>query len=513
MDENLIYGKNRITRIVSVEPDDNSLKLFRRLEDGTLETSFIKNKYWILSNRKINKSWIRLNGNSHYCFGKQFETLKEMKTAKFFLGKAGEDVYGVSDGKESSLIHTGATYYKDMKPSDLAVLSFDIETTGLDPNHPDAKVLLISNTFRHNGKTTKKLFAYDEYDDEGYMIQNWCEWVETINPDCIIGHNIFGFDLPYLNTRGKFFKTELNLGRDNSPMKINKHPSDKRVDGSRDLSYHKCIVYGREIVDTMFLAMDYDIGKKYETFGLKKIISQEGLEKKDRIFYDASKIRFNYKDPEEFKKIKAYCIDDSDDALALFDLMVPAKFYLANSIPKSFQEMVCSASGAQLNSFLVRSYLQNAHSIPKASQLEYVKGGISFGVPGIYSNVIKIDLKSAYPSQVLRFKLFDPEKDPQGNFYKMVHHFTYERFELKDKYEQTKDQYYSDREQASKVVINSAYGLMATPGLNFNCSWIAKKITKETRDMIELSLKWSSGKDMEFYKQYMKEEHEQLSDM
>lgn len=510
MDENLIYGKNKTDRIVSIECHDNSLKIFRRLEDGSLEESFIPNKYWLLAHRQINKSWIKLNGELHYKWGKQFETLKEMKTAKYFLGKSEEDVYGISDGKEQSMVNKGITYYKGMTPKDLSVLSFDIETTGLDPNHPDAKVLLISNTFRHNGKIDKRLFAYNDYHMDDFMIEDWCKWVREMNPDCLIGHNIFSFDLPYLNTRIKAYEPKtLDLGRDNSPMKINKYPSDKRVDGSRDLSYHKCIVYGREIVDTMFVAMDYDIAKKYETFGLKKIISQEGLEKKDRIFYDASKIRFNYKDPEEFKKIKAYCIDDSDDALALFDLMIPAKFYLAHSIPKSFQEMICSASGSQLNSFLVRSYLQNAHSIPKTSQLEYVKGGISFGIPGIYSNVIKIDLKSAYPSQVLRFKLFDPEKDPNGNFYKMVHHFTYERFELKDKYKATGDKYYSDREQASKVVINSAYGLMATPGLNFNCGWIAQKITHETRQMINKALEWSSGKDMEFYKQYMKEnEHE-----
>jgi DNA polymerase elongation subunit (family B) len=81
----------------------------------------------------------------------------------------------------------------------------------------------------------------------------------------------------------------------------------------------------------------------------------------------------------------------------------------------------------------------------------------------------------------------------------MVHHFTYERFDLKDKYKATGDKYYSDREQASKVIINSAYGLMATPGLNFNCTWIARKITESTRQMIDMSLRWASGKDSEFY--------------
>lgn len=505
MDENLIYGKNPLQRIVSIEPDDGAVKIFRRTEEGDLEESFLSVKYWILANQQIDKSWVRLNGHLHYKYGKQYDTLKEMKTAKFFLKKDEYDIYAPSDGKEQIMLNKGITYFKGMKPIDISVLSFDIETTGLDPKSPDAKVLLISNTLRHKGETVKKLFAYDDYESEADMIASWCDWVIINDPDCMIGHNIFAFDLPYLNTRSI---EGLRLGRDDSYMRVDKYVSDKRVDGSRDFHYNKSRIYGREIVDTMFLAIDYDIGKKYETYGLKKIISQEKLEKKDRTFYPADQIRFRYKDPIEWQKIKDYCVDDSDDALALFDLMIPAKFYMAHSIPKSFQEIICSASGAQLNSFLVRSYLQNAHSIPKTSQLEYVKGGISFGVPGIYSNVIKIDLKSAYPSQVLRFKLYDPQKDPNGNFYKMVHHFTYERFELKDKYKETGDKYYSDREQASKVIINSAYGLAATPGLNFNCTWMARKITEETRKMIEFSLEWSSGKNMEFYKQYMKDKEE-----
>lgn len=509
MNDQLIYGKNPLDRIVSLEPEVESLRIFRRLENGSLEESSIPNRYWLLSNKPHDKYWVKLHGNLHYKWGKQFKSQPDMKQSKYFLKKAFADIYSINDGKEASMVNRGLTYFKDMKPKDLSVLSFDIETTSLDPNIPEAKLLLISNTFRHQGKTEKRLFSYDEYDDEGEMIDHWCEWVQYMNPDCLIGHNCFGFDLPYLYNRAKKFSTSLYLGRNGDPVKFDNYSSYKRKDQTQDIEYKKARIYGREIVDTYFLSIDYDVvEKKYETYGLKNIIKQEGLEKKDRVFYNADEIRHKYKDPEEWAKIKTYCIDDSDDALSLFDLMIPARFYLTQSIPKSFQEIICSATGAQLNSFLVRSYLQEAHSIPKASQVEYVKGGISFGIPGIYENVIKIDLKSAYPSQILRFKLYDKEKDPNANFYKMVYHFTYERFALKDKFKETGDRYYLDREQAAKVVINSAYGLCNTPGLNFN--WIngAKKITKETRDVIELALKWASNKDMTFYKQYMKEESE-----
>lgn len=513
MDKHLIYGKDDTQGVVSIEPEDQCLRIFQRTPNGELFDFDIPNKYWILANRQIDRSWIKLRGELHYRFGKQFKTVADMRQAKYFLKENQEDIFCINDGKESSMVNKGITYYKGMKPKDLAVLSFDIETTSLDPNLPEAKLLLISNTFRHKGKITKKLFAYDEYADEGDMIDNWVEFVLEYNPDCLIGHNLMNFDIPYLYARAKLANTNLYLGRDESPIKFDKYESKKRKDQTQDIHYFKSKIYGREIVDTYFLSLDYDVvEKKYDSYGLKNIIKQEKLEKPGRVFYDANEIRHKYTIPEEWEKIKAYCVDDSDDSLALFDLMCPAKFYLANSIPKSFQEMVCSASGSQLNSFLLRSYIQEAHSVPKADKAEYVKGGISFGIPGIYKNVIKIDLKSAYPSQVLRFKLYDPEKDPNGNFYKMVHHFTYERFELKDKYKETKDRYYYDREQANKVVINSAYGLCNTAGLNFNWIWGAKKITSETRDMINFSLEWASGKNPEFFHQYLKEYKNEVED-
>lgn len=505
MNEELIYGKSPIKGIVSLESNDEHIELFIQNEHGEVESKKIDNRFWILCNEDPG-NFKRLKGESYYKWGKQFKTKAELYNFK--NSHYHNDLFMVYDLKESSMVLKGLTYFKGLKPKDISILSFDLETTSLDHNE-HAKILLISNTFRKNGILTRKLFAYDDYSDEGEMLLDWCRWVRKMDPSILCGHNINGFDLLYLKFIADKYDLDLNLGRDGSPLRIKTRQSKKRVDGSRDIHYFKSAIYGREIVDTMFLSINYDIvAKKYVSYGLKQIIKQEGLEKANRTFYDASQIRFNYQKPTEWAKIKEYCKDDSDDALALFDLMVPAHFYLANSIPKSFQAITESATGSQLNSFLLRSYIQYGHSIPKASQLSKVKGGISFGIPGIYSNVIKIDLKSAYPSQVLRFKLYDPIKDPEANFYKMVHHFTYERFDLKEQYEKTKDPYYLAREQAGKIVINSAYGLMNTPGLNFNNSDIANKITEETRDMIELSLKWSSDKDMTFYKQYMKEEDE-----
>lgn len=499
----LIFGKDPTERIVSIEVDDNIATVFMEDISGEIITKEIPNKFWLLSNEQHGKNWVRLKGDQYYKYGRQFTKFSEYASSRARLG---DKVYGIWDKVEALCVKDGLTYFKGMKFKEVSILSFDIETVGTEMDI-DSKVLLIANTYRNTqGEITRKQFAYDEYETQGDMITAWCSWVREMNPSIICGHNIYGFDIPYLDTVAGLNNVKLKLGRDESEIFISNRESRFRKDGSQTIGYKKIRCYGRSLIDTMFLSIKYDVGRKYENYRLKDIIKHEGLEKKDRTFYDASKIRHNYKNPEEWEKIKKYAEEDGDDALALYDLMGASMFYFTSSVPKSYQLMIESATGSQINSMMVRSYLQNAHSVAKASEITHsIQGGISFAVPNVYKNLLKIDLKSAYPSQILRFKLYDKEKDPEQNFYKLVHYFTYERFDLKDMYKKTKNVYYKDREQTSKLFINSAYGCLTTSGLNYNCVWMGAKITEETRNVIDLALTWASGKGKDYWINRFKE--------
>jgi DNA polymerase elongation subunit (family B) len=495
MDSNrLIYGKAGMDRIVSIEIEENEATLFRELEDGSLDIKKVPNRFWILGTKPFSKDWVRLEGDQDFKFGKQYKTYKEWQLDKSKLPY--QEIYTISNVKEQFQVKDGYCYYQGMKHTEPSILSFDIETTGLE-HVEDSKVILISNTFRKNGKITRRLFSYEDYENCGEMIEDWSKWVRDVDPSVLCFHNGYAYDLPYLQfCYNRYKEGSIRLGRLDKPIYFNKYESKYRIDGSRDLHYHKCAVYGREIVDTMFLAYKYDaVEKKYESYRLKGIIAAEGLEKKNRVFYDADKIRYNYKDPNEFTKIKEYCKDDSDDALALYDLMVAPTFYLTQSIPKPFQLVVESATGSQINSLLVRAYLQDKHSVAKADNLEEekVEGGISFAVPGIYNNVFKIDIKSCYPSQILRFKLYEERKDPQAYYYKLVEHFTLQRFEYKKQMLATGDNYWKNLDAMAKIFINSSYGVANTSGLNYNSANIARKITLESRAIIDMALRWASG--------------------
>ena len=490
MNESLIYGKDQTQCIVSLEVNDNQIELFVQKENGEVESEFRPNKFWLLSSQKLNKNFVKLDGNLHYCYGTQFSTRDDYMKARNVYKS--QDLFSIYDPKESAMVKDGYTYFKGLHPKDVSILAFDIETTGL-VHDETSKVLIISNTLRKNGQVTRKLFTYDEYETEALMILAWSTWVMQNDPSIICGHNILGYDLPYLKFIADRAGVNIFLGRDQSPLQFDdRYESRFRVDGSRDLSYHKVKCYGREIIDTMFLAIRYDVAtKKYESYGLKSIIKYENLEVKDRVFYDASNIRNVYTDPTEWEKIKQYALHDADDALALFDLMSPSYFYMTQSIPKPFQTVTESATGAQINSMMIRSYIQNKHSIPKPNPKEEYEGAISFGNPGVYHNVQKVDVASLYPSIMIQYEVYDKEKDPKANFSNLVQTFTKSRLEYKKKFKETGESYYQSMDAAAKIFINSCYGFLGTPGLCFNSPKNAAFITETGREILQHSIDWA----------------------
>jgi len=476
-----IYGQDNTSHVTSIEVRGNELHVFR---EG-LPVTKRPYHYWALSPEQFNPSWKPLDGENHYRYIRYYDSREDLMQDK----ERHPELYVVWDNKDAAMLDTGITYFKGMKLQDVSVLAFDIESTGIEQNR-DSRVLLISNTFRRGNHVERKLFAYDDYNNDADMFDAWSTWVRDCDPSLVVGHNIYGYDFGYLAHCARRAGTELRLGRDGSKLYIPSYESKYRRDGSQFYTYNNAKIFGREIVDTFFLSMKYDFSRKYESYGLKSIIKAEGLEVEGRQHYDASKISANYRSYEEWQKIKRYAEHDADDALALFDLMAPAYFYLNQSIPCSFQNIINTASGRWLNSFLVRSYLQIGHSIPAPSEATEYEGAISIGNPGVYHNVFKVDVASLYPSIMLQYNIHDAVKDPRAHFQQMVSHFTTERLANKKRAKETGDRYYSDLEQAQKIVINSAYGMLGTPGLPFNSPSNASFVTQEGRRILQVAMEW-----------------------
>lgn len=500
--DKLIFGKDHTENIVAGEIKDDILRLFKA--DGSIEER--PAEYWITSNRVLGTDCERLEGNLFYKYKKTFTNAETFRKARNILYAKKANINMVYDPVEAYMMMHGITFFKGLKVSDVSVLSFDIETTGIAHND-DSRVLLISNTFRdRSGEVTRKLFALDEYDSDAEMIHDWCNWVREVDPSILIGHNIFSFDLPYLSYCYGGEDKDLPLGKDDSDIKYGKKPRKVRKDGSQSYDVFEAKIYGRQIIDTWILAMKSDVARKYDNYRLKYIVEFEGLKNKDRTDWDFEEImpheiwtKFQDGDVDMWEAFKTYCIEDSDDSLKLYDLMIPQFFYYNQSLAMPFQTMLFTATGRQLNGMLCRGALQRGHSIPHASEKVHYGGGISFGVPGVYKNVVKWDIKSMYPNIMIQYDVYDRDKDPDGTFIEIVKYFTKERFKNKDMFKETGDRYYDDLQAAGKIVVNSAYGLLGAPGLNYNSMTLADFVTRTGREIIHKTIIWATGKDIDHW--------------
>lgn len=495
--DKLIYGKNPLTHIVNMTVQEDTLHIFQEIRGQIIHTK-LKHNYFCIS-PKYAAGCTRLIGENENKWEKLYDNAGAFFAVNKNFYKFG--LFHIPHQTEAAMTREGYTYYKNMKIEEVSTLSMDIETAGLDPNAPNAKVFIITNTFRKMGKIVRKTFNLKKYKgDDQQMIADWCDWVREVDPSILLGHNIVMFDLPYLIIRSK---TGLKLGRDGSLLVVEDRSRELRKDGSQSYSYNRKIIFGREVIDTFFLAIKYDIARKYESYGLKPLIKAEGKEKPNRAFIDASKFEEYYNDPDptNWDTGVQYAEDDSDDALILFDLFGAVLFYLCQVVPKSYQVMTESAAGSQINAVMVRAYLQNGESIPNPTETVDLQGAISFAIPGIYSNCLKIDFSALYPSIMMQYEVYNPKKDPHKHFATIVKYFANNRQKYKKLYKETNNVYFDNQQSVAKTVANSCYGFLSASGLQFNGPSEAAFITAKARELLSFSIEWATAKNVDYWRQ------------
>lgn len=495
--DKLIFGKNPAEEIVNITIDEEAAWIYFKNGD----VSHQPYKKWAIGS-VYDEGCQKLKGHQFYKYIKdleheQYETLQESWNYRLWIPRSPE---------EGFMLRHGYTYYKGMKVSDVSLLSFDIEATSLASDAEDAYIPLLSTTYRdREGNIEKKLFDIFDYGDfesvtsDALMWQDINKYVQSKDPDIILGHNIFSYDLPYadINSFGG-----LNWGRDGSRIKFNKKMSKYRKNQQQQYDYFDVNIHGREVIDTFFLCMKYDISNDFPSYGLKAVEKHLGLVKEDRTWdfktWPVKKLIEERQAGTElgfqkWREFREYCADDSDSPIKIFDITIPAFFYLTQSVPKTLQQVINQASGSQLDSLMIRSYLQDGYSLPKTSQKEPFEGAISMGIPGLYKNVRKVDVASLYPSIMLEYKIYDKKKDPNNHMLKMLEYFRNQRLENKNLAKTTGEQYYDDLQAAQKILINSLYGFLGAGYLLFNYPEGAAKVTKYGREILLKGVEWATG--------------------
>ncbi|MGQ9653199.1 MAG: DNA polymerase domain-containing protein [Thermodesulfobacteriota bacterium] len=401
----------------------------------------------------------------------------------------------LSDPVHQHLLLTGKTLFKGMGFEDLHRLAIDIETacaTGYEFSNPRREEdRILSIALMDNRGYAEVLFGGEL--TEGEMIEALGDRIRRIDPDVLEGHNLFNFDLEYIVTRAKMRGVPLPWGRDGSEPRIRR---SRFTVAERIIDYTRLDLFGRHVVDTMFLLQYYDVSaRELESYGLKSAAIHFGLADEERTYIDREKIAWYYEhDPEALKR---YNLDDVRETLALSELLGYPFFLQTSMFPFTYQNIFVRGNATKINALFLREYLRMRASVPKPKGKGALEGGYTdMFIQGVVSGVVHCDVASLYPSIMLSYGM-KPGGDSLDVFLSLLRDLRRFRLEAKRMAQQAQEHherdYYEALQQTFKVLINSFYGYLGTEVHHFSDPQVAAEVTRRGREIIRQMIDWLRG--------------------
>ncbi|HKW45642.1 MAG TPA: 3'-5' exonuclease [Candidatus Eremiobacteraceae bacterium] len=483
--DTLLAGHGATSGIVAVEPHIQAgvAKTYIR-SGGRVDAIDLPLQTWLLGRRHIAGS-IELSGR--HPMRHLLRSGESARIANLAREMAADQRLVYVDPITSHLVSSGETFFKGMRFSELRRLQFDLETLDVVPQRDSAEICLIGV---HDSTGFERILSLDDFENEGALIAEFVRIVRERDPDIIEGHNIFNFDLWYLEERARRAGVALLLGRDGrSPMWRDESIRRSGINGMT-VKYYR--IEGRQLIDTFFGALRWDVGRRLPNYKLKTIVRHLGIGDAGRAMVDASQMRALWASADARANLKAYCLDDARDADRLSNLVTPNEFYQAQFVPESLQGLACVGMGSRIERLMVRAYLHAGVAIPRPRPIGPTAGGYTVAFEtGVFRDVVKCDVESLYPSLMIS-RHIKPQDDDLDVFIPMLTMLRARRIEAKRIAELARaevrghDYLAADALQtAFKILINSFYGFLGTNGLHFNDATAAGTVTEAGRNVLE----------------------------
>ncbi|NHO68034.1 DNA polymerase II [Aestuariicella hydrocarbonica] len=358
-------------------------------------------------------------------------------------------------------------------------------------------------------------------DDEKQLLRCFLQWFDRIDPDILIGWNVINFDLRFLQQKADELGMRLNLGR-----------GQKRIDWRQSRSddeHYTLVVPGRLVMDGIDTLKSATYN--FESFALDSV-AQEFLQRgklTDDVDHRGETItqQFHHDKPA----LAAYNLEDCQ---LVWDIFVKAQLIEFAVERARLTGLAMDRFGGSVAAFDNR-YLPRLHRqgfvapmlIENPVGVGSPGGYVMDSIPGMYEHVLVLDFKSLYPS-IIRTFMIDPlarvagrhfEETEQGihrdphwdreetgevDVSALVPGFNGAVFlkhrallpniigELWDARDRAKRQQNSAMSQAIKIIMNSFYGVLGTPGCRFFDYRLPSSITlrghqvlTQSRELIE----------------------------
>lgn len=389
------------------------------------------------------------------------------------------------------LLSTGRTSFGGMALDDLHRLALDIEVLTSEGHEfpsaarPEDRIIAIALA----DSTGFRQVVRGDRLNERQMLEECTRLIRERDPDVLEGHNVFRFDLEYLEARARLLGVTLSWGRDGSAL--TGRPSRLQI-AERSIGYRRYEVAGRHIVDTWILAQLYDAGTRdLPGFGLKEIARHFGVTAEGRTYVDAAAI------PQEFReapdRLMAYALDDVLETLGVAAILSPPYFAQAQVVPFDYQSTILRGAAAKIDALVLREYLHRAHAVPRPGPAGPVGGGlVAVLQQGVARPVLHVDVTSLYPSLMLDSGIA-PASDELGVFLELLRCLTSFRVTAKRLAKEATAMPERARllalSQSFKILINAFYGYLAYGAGHFNDFGAADRVTAEGRNVVAAILR------------------------
>jgi DNA polymerase I len=396
----------------------------------------------------------------------------------------------LNDPVHQFLLRSGKTSFRGLAFGDLHRMALDIEvTTGRGFEFPNAaresdRIIAIALADSTGFSTVLSGAGMSERE----LLAECSRIIRERNPDVLEGHNIFRFDLEYLEARARRHRVSLDWGRDGSTLRG--FPSRMQV-AERTIGYRRYGVTGRHIVDTWILAQLYDVGARdLESYGLKDVARHFGIAAADRTYLPPEDIPRVF--AEEPARLMAYARDDVRETLGLSAILSPPYFVQAQIVPFDYQTTVLRGNATKIDALLMREYLHRGEAVPAPGRGRGVAGGYTAVFQrGVARDVLHVDVTSLYPSLMLGQGLF-PAADRLGvaaSLLRDLRDFRVTAKRLAREATTAEERLLLNAlQQTFKIFINSFYGYLAFSQGHWNDFEVANQVTGEGRRLVQALL-------------------------
>ncbi|MBS3119969.1 DNA polymerase II, partial [Candidatus Woesearchaeota archaeon] len=326
------------------------------------------------------------------------------------------------------------------------------------------------------------------FPNEKLLLEAFSRRVQEFDPDVITGWNFIDFDLKILRELFQKHRIPFNLGRNNSEGKLRIQSAFFR-ESDADLP-GRAVLDGLHLIRSSFIRLqDY----RLETAASKLLgesksvaFANKGQEIDDMYKLDIkSLLRYNLKDAELVYRI----LYEKN----LLDLAIELSMLTGMQLER------VNASIASLDFLYISETRKLGKAVPcvnRNSTDERIKGGfVRDSTPGIYDYVSVLDFKSLYPSIMRTFNIdplaFSPDGEieaPNGARFRrekgILPRLIQELWEEREKAKKAKD---SVKSFAVKTIMNSFFGVLASPNCRFFSLEMGNAITHFGQFFIKLA--------------------------